>query len=306
LPPPGELATPLLTETTEKEPVLELNDGRTVPQLAFGMYKVPLSECGEQIILNAIRAGYRHFDTASLYGNEAALGRALRKSGIPRRQFFLSSKVWNDAVKGGRADVRRSVEQSLANLGDFGGGENEPPYFDLFLVHWPVPNHFPEAYKELEDLAREGKLRSIGISNFNIEEYEELMGTAGVSIPPAVNQFEVSPMMYRPHLVNYFQDRGVVVAASKALNRAACLEMEPIRAISKKYSVTAAQVLLRWSVQKKLIVVTKTARESRMKENRDILNFSLSESDIAALDALTTREDITKREELEVERKRSL
>jgi len=237
-PPPEAAAEPDDDNNDDATKDLRLNTGQCVPRLAFGLYKIPATPEGERIILEAARAGYRHFDTASYYGNEAALGNALRHSGIPRGDFFVSSKVWNDAVKGGRAAVRDSVERSLRDL-NFGG------YFDLFYVHWPVPNRYVDAYLELEDLHREGKIRAIGLSNFSVEEYEQL--APRISIPPAVNQFEVSPLMYRPQLVNYFRERGIAVAASKALNRAACLDREPIVAVARKHRVTPAQVLLRWS-----------------------------------------------------------
>ena len=155
VPPLGELATPLTVE-----PTVTMRNGKGIPQLAFGLYKVPASDEGERIIVDAIHAGYRHFDTAAFYQNEATLGRALKKSGLARENFFLCSKVWNDAQKKGRAAVRESVEESLEAL-DFGG------YFDLYLVHWPVPGHFVETYKELEILHYEGKLRNLGLSNFS-------------------------------------------------------------------------------------------------------------------------------------------
>lgn len=151
----GELATPLAAE-----PKLLMRNGNSIPQLAFGLYKVPASDKGEQIILDAIHAGYRHFDTASFYRNEAILGRALKKSGLARECFFITSKVWNDAQTKGRQAVRKSVEQSLKAL-DFGG------YFDLFLIHWPVPGCFVETYKELEMLHDGGKIHNLGLSNFS-------------------------------------------------------------------------------------------------------------------------------------------
>lgn len=137
-----------------------MGNGKGIPQLAFGLYKVPSTDKGEQIILDAINAGYRHFDTAAFYENEATLGKALKRSGLPRESFFITSKVWNDDQKKGRAAVRESVEESLEAL-DFGG------YFDLYLVHWPVPHHFVETYRELEILHDEGKLRHLGLSNFS-------------------------------------------------------------------------------------------------------------------------------------------
>jgi len=292
LPPAGELATPL------HEPVLKLNTGTKIPQLAYGLYKIPPTDEGEAIISAGIAAGYRHFDTASFYGNEETLGRALRRSGIPRSEFFISSKVWNDAVKGGRKSVRESVEKSLFDL-DCGG------YFDLFLVHWPVPNHFIDAYKELEALHKEGKLRAIGISNFNIEEYEKLV-ESGIEILPAVNQVEVSPVMYRPKLVKYFQSKNILVGAYKPLHRAAAFDREPIVKLAEKYSVSPAQIMLKWSLQKGLIVVAKTANVSRMHENRSIMHFLLPDDEMALLDSLTTEQALREREKHETMRKSSL
>ena len=137
--------------------MLRMNNDQTVPQLAFGMYKV-IPEETEQVVLKAIEAGYRHFDTASFYQNEEGLGKAIKASGIPREDFFICSKVWNDAQKEGRHAVRKSLEQSLRFL--------QSDYLDLYLVHWPVPGHHVETYKEIELLAKEGKIKNIGISNY--------------------------------------------------------------------------------------------------------------------------------------------
>jgi diketogulonate reductase-like aldo/keto reductase len=153
----GKLATPLMVE-----PTLTMSNGRGILQLAFGLYKVPATQEGESIILDAICAGYRHFDTAAFYANKATSGRALRRSILPRDRCFITSKIWNDAQKKGRAAVRESVEESLESL-DFRG------YFDVYLVHWPVPGHFVETYKELKILHDEGKLHNLGLSNFSPE-----------------------------------------------------------------------------------------------------------------------------------------
>lgn len=253
------------------------------------------------------QAGYRHFDTASYYGNEATLGAALKQSGIPREEFFICSKVWNDAQKQGSDAVRKSVMQSISLL-DFGG------YFDLFLVHWPVPGCFVDTYKELELLHKEGYLKNLGLSNFSPQEYEELMREHNnITVPPVVNQFEVSPFMYRPELVSYFQSKGVLVSSSKALHRGGGLDDSIIKQLSKKYRdrsrgclrirPTPAQIMIRWGIQKGLIVVTKTATSSRMIENRDVLQFTLSDEEMAMLDRLTSADDVEKREQLEIERK---
>lgn len=235
LPRAGMLATPL----TRREPILHLHSGAIMPQLAFGLYKVPNDEDGVETILNAIRAGYRHFDSAPIYGNEAALGNALRKCGIPRSCFFITSKVWNDAVRNGQ--VQESVQRSLQVVGC--------EYFDLYLVHWPVPGHFVDAYKVLEQMYFKGKLKSVGLSNFSPEDYEELLKNS-ITIQPSVNQIEASPMMYRQEWVSYFQSKGIIVYAHKSLNRATGLEASVLLRLAAKYFVTSAQIMLRWGLQK--------------------------------------------------------
>mmetsp|Transcript_27046 Transcript_27046/g.57973 ORF Transcript_27046/g.57973 Transcript_27046/m.57973 type:complete len:292 (-) Transcript_27046:64-939(-) len=285
------------TAQADEEPTLTIPaSGLSIPQLAFGLYKVPADEIGSSIILEAIKAGYRHFDTASYYGNEHTLGKALKQSGIPRDQFFIVSKVWNDAQK--NKTVRSSVLQSIEAL-DFGG------YIDLFLIHWPVPGCFVDTYKEMEVLHNEGKLRHLGLSNFSIAEYEELMSKENnISVPPAVNQFEVSPFMYRPRDVFYFQERGVLVSSSKSLHRAGeCFDNQSLKEISQNHSVSSAQIMLRWGIQKGLIVVSKTATPKRMVENRALFDFVLSEEEMIILDGLTTAEGVAEREKLEKERK---
>ena len=253
------------------------------------------------------KAGYRHFDTASFYGNEATLGRALKRSGLPRHDFFVCSKVWNDAQKAGREAVRRSVLQSIHSF-DFGG------YFDLYLVHWPVPGYFVDTYKELEMLHDEGYLKNLGLSNFSPQEYEELMSEQhNVKIKPVLNQFEVSPFMNRPDLVSYFQEKGILVSSSKALYRGDGFNNTAIHELCQKYRsrakgclrvrATPAQVMICWGLQKGLIVIAKTATPSRMAENRDALLLSLTEEEIAILDSLTKTEDKKEREQLEAKRK---
>lgn len=294
MPPAGQLATPI----ADLEPSLTLNTGKKIPQLAFGLYKVPADQEGENAVLEAIRAGYRHFDGASFYSNEIAVGRAFRRSGLPREDLFIVGKVWKDAVRQGRTGVRNSVKQSLADL-DFG------EYFDLYFIHWPVPGLFVDAYKELEVLYNEGIVRAIGISNFNEEEYHQLV-SSGIRVQPSVNQVEISPVMYRPRLVDFFQEKGILVAAYKPLNRGAAFEKDEIVALSRKHKATPAQIMLRWAFQKGLIVVTKTVRRERMNENRSIFHFHLTESDMELLDSLTSEDDILTREKDEMMKKKSL
>jgi len=262
----------------------------SIPQLAFGLYKIDNAET----ILEAIRVGYRHFDAASVYGNEQLLGEALQKCGVPRSEFFIIGKVWNDAVKEKR--VRESVEQSLKDIGC--------GYFDAFLVHWPVPGHFIEAYRVLEEMHQEGTLKAIGFSNFSPKDYEELE-QAGIRVQPALNQIELSPFMYRPDYVGYFQKKNITVMAHKALSRASALDNPILMQIANDLSVSPAQVMIRWGIQKNCVITVKSSNVERMKQNRKVFDLVLDEDTMAKLDALTKRKDIEERNDLEEQRKSS-
>jgi diketogulonate reductase-like aldo/keto reductase len=174
---------------------------------------------------------------------------------------------------------------------------------DLCLIHWPVPGHFVDAYRVLEELHRQGKIRAIGLSNFAPRDYEELV-SSGITVPPSVNQIEASVVMYRKDHIDFFQGKNIVVYAHKTLNRASCLDRPEIANLASKYKVTGAQIMIRWGFQKDLAMAVKTNNLSRMRENREISHFSITEEDMESLDSLTTPEDITARVELEDLRKR--
>lgn len=267
----------------------------SLPQLAFGLYKVPNDAEGERIVLSAISAGYRHFDGGEFYQNEEALGRAMERSGIPRNEFCITGKVWKDTMSAGPKAIRESVDRSLEKLG-FRGVH---AYFDLLLLHWPVPGHFIQAYGTLQEIYAEGKTKALGLSNFTEQEYEELMSSGVVTVPPICNQIEISPMMYRPDRINYFRQRKMVVVAFKPLNRGGILTKEPFVGMATKYNVTVPQLLLRWAVQHGFVVICKSSSPQRMAENRSLWHFSISSSDMNALDHLTTPEDILARTERE-------
>jgi diketogulonate reductase-like aldo/keto reductase len=281
-----------------KDTFRRLADRRVIPSLAFGLYNVPLGREGVVIISKAIEAGYRHFDAASIYKNEVELGEAIRRSGIPREEFFITSKVWNDAQKEGPDSVRQSIERSLRNL--------KCGYMDIMYVHWPVPGHFVESYKVIQEYHVRGLVRNIGISNFGYLDYEELMNSDGIHVTPAVNQIEISPFMYRPTTIEYFQKRGIAMVSSKSLYRAVGMEHEVVQRVSKEHSVTSAQVLLRWGIQKGFVVICKTSNPDRMVENRNVMSFSLTEHDVMQLDSLTSKEQVAAREELEIQRREGI
>ena len=244
VPDAGKLATPLIEshctapieepeEETKQEPMLEANNGIMIPQLAFSLNLVPPTKAGEEIIESAIKAGYRHFDTSQFSRNEKTLGKVLRASGIPREEFFICSKVWNEAQKCGRFAVRKSVERSLKDL-NFG------EYFDLFMLHWPVPRYYVETYKELEELKKKGSIRNIGFRNFSEREYKMLIKQK-IEIPPVVAQIDISPAMCPHSQVQYFQQKKVLVAASHAMNRGKSFDEPVIMELASRHHVTPAQ-----------------------------------------------------------------
>jgi diketogulonate reductase-like aldo/keto reductase len=312
LPEAGRLSTPLKHDdgaaqaptlisrvnNPHKDPTVRLNDKSKIPQLAFGMYLVPNDASGEQTVIDAINAGYRHFDCASFYGNESILGQAMRQSCIPRDEFCVATKVWKDALRDGRSSVRKSVIDSISKL-DCGG------YIDICYIHWPVPEHFVDAYHELQLLYSEGKIRSIGLSNFTPDEYETL-SQSGISVLPVVVQMEVSVVMYRPDQIKYFQSLDIKVVAFKPLNRGGAFESTLIQDVASRHGVSPAQIMLRWCIQKGLIVISKTTNAQRMVENRSLFSFSLDKEDMIALDSLTSADDRRHMEQKELDFKHSL
>ena len=306
----GEIATPLIEshasvaaiadpvcDSTE-EPMLKMYDGTPVPQLAFSLNLVPPTKAGEEIIANAIKAGYRHFDTSQFSRNEKTLGKVLRESGIPREKFFICSKVWNEAQKCGRFAVRKSVERSLKDL-NFG------EYFDLFMLHWPVPRYYVESYKELESLKEKGIIRNIGFRNFSEREYKILMKQK-ITVAPAVCQVDASPTMCPHPQVLYFQQKKVLVAASHAMNRGHSFDEPVIMELAKRNNVTSAQVMVRWAMQKGFIVVSRSQKYAHMVENRQVCNFELTEDEMNSLDNLTDEADLKKQTKRTCMRKTSI
>jgi len=301
LPEAGSLATPLSGCGLAPEQNIscdqKLGNFAPMPRMAFGLYKIPADADGESIIYEAIAAGYRHFDGGEFYGNEECLGRAIQKSGIPRTEFYITGKVWKDSMAAGPNGVRNSVQNSLTKL-QFSQADS---YFDLVLLHWPVPGHNIESYETLQEMYRAGKIKALGLSNFNQDEYKDLMASGKVTVPPICNQMEVSAIMYRPEIIEFFQNKGMIVLAFKPLNRGSeiILQDEPFVSMAKKYRVTVPQLLLRWCIQHDLAVACKSSSIVRMRENRNVWHFRLSDSDMDTLDQLTKAEDVVQRTERE-------
>lgn len=254
---------------TEKiKTALSIGEGIEMPVLGLGTF---LSEPGEQTfnaVKWALEAGYRHIDTARIYGNEKDVGDGVKASGIPRREVFITTKVWNDDQ--GFDSTLKACEESLKKLG--------VDYVDLYLIHWPVPGKRLETWKALIRLREEKMVRAIGVSNFMIRHLEELL--ANSEVVPAVNQVEISPFIQRKALVEYCQKKGILVEAYSTLSRGQRLSDPRLRDLANKYARTPAQIALRWAVQKGMVVIPKSVHRERILENAAIFDFQLAEADM--------------------------
>ncbi|MET2718322.1 aldo/keto reductase [Streptomyces harbinensis] len=256
---------------------IALNDGTSIPQLGFGTYLVPPQDT-QAIVGTALEVGYRHIDTAQMYGNEAEVGRAIAESGLPRGELYLTSKLDNGNHR--PDDVRRTFAESLARLG--------VDRLDLFLIHWPLPTLYDGDYvstwQAVAGLIEEGTLRSAGVSNFEPEHLDRIIGETGVV--PAVNQIEVHPYFPNERARAASLSHGIAVEAWGPLGQGAVLGDEVIAGIAERTGRPPAQVILRWHIQRGDIVFPKSSSRARMEENSRIFDFDLSPQDMAAIDGL--------------------
>ncbi|TDT31316.1 aldo/keto reductase [Naumannella halotolerans] len=254
-------------------PNVTLNDGREIPQLGFGVYQVSTDDI-VPAVSKALEVGYRHIDTAAIYGNEEGVGQAIAESGIPREDLWITTKLWNNR----HDDARAALEESLGKLG--------LDAVDLYLIHWPVAgqNLHVQAWESLVELQKAGLARSIGVSNFTEDHLNDVIDATDVI--PAVNQIEVHPTLTVEHLIKYSTDRGIKIESWSPLGQSADLENPTITELAKTLGRTPAQVILRWHVQKGYIVFPKSTTPSRIEENFDIFDFELSADDLSAIDAL--------------------
>ncbi len=255
---------------------ITMNNNQVIPALGFGVF---LTKDGEECVSAvkwALEAGYRHIDTARIYRNEESVGKAMKESGVAREDIYLTTKLWNDDIRAER--TREAFEESLARLGT--------DYVDLYLIHWPVDKR-DIAWGEMEKLMQEGKIRSIGVSNFQIHHLEELEKTW--NIVPAVNQIESHPYFQNQELIDYCKAKGIVVEAWSPLGGSRTTSIrddETIKALAAKYGKTPTQVIIRWHLQRDIVVLPKSVHENFIHENFDVFDFELSAEDMAVINSL--------------------
>lgn len=250
-----------------------LNDGVKMPWLGLGVWKTKEGEEVIQSVKSAIAAGYRSIDTAAIYGNEEGVGQAIRESGVSRDELFITTKVWNDDQ--GYEKTLHAFETSRKKLG--------LDIVDLYLVHWPGKDKYLDTWKALIHLQKEGLVRSIGVSNFQIRHLQHIIEDTGVV--PVVNQVELHPLLSQKELLGFARENNIVLEAWSPLMQGN-LDQPVLAQIAEKYGKTTAQVILSWDIQNGVIVIPKSVKEHRIRENAGIFDFELSAEDMAAIDGL--------------------
>lgn len=256
-------------------PIITLNDGVQIPQLGLGTWQMTDDEAAASVS-KALEVGYRHIDGAAIYRNEVGVGRAIKESGVPREEIFLTTKLWN-AVQG-RDLARSGLERSLEKLGQ--------EYVDLYLIHWPCPakNLYTETWEQLIDFRSEGLVKSIGVCNFLPEHLDTIVDETGIT--PSVNQIELHPTFQPDDLIGHCAGLGITIESWSPLGQAQDLEHPSIVAIAERLGATPAQVVIRWHMDRGFVVIPKSRTPERIESNFTALDIALTAEDRAAIDAL--------------------
>jgi 2,5-diketo-D-gluconate reductase A len=257
-------------------PGIRLNNGVDIPQVGFGVFRMPDDATTERAVLTAIECGYRSIDTAALYGNEAGVGRAVDSCGLPRDELFVTTKLWNDEQ--GYESTFRAFEASLQRLG--------LDYVDLYLIHWPKPslNRYIQTWRAFEKLYADRRVRAIGVSNFQIAHLRRLLDET--QLVPAVNQIELHPQLQQGSLRRFHADHDITTEAWSPLGQSQALQSPLVAELARRHGRTSAQVVLRWHLQLGNLVIPKSATPSRIRENIALFDFALNDADMAALAGL--------------------
>ena len=253
---------------------LALRDGTPIPKIGLGVWQAGRGKTSQDAVAAALRAGYRHVDTAQAYGNEHEVGEAIRSSGVQRKEVFVTTKLWN--ADQGYDSARRAFDASLERLGF--------DYLDLYLLHWPVAGKRLDSWRALEKLHAEGRARAIGVSNFLVPHLEELLAHA--SLPPSVNQIEVHPFLQQRDTRAFCKAQDIVVEAYSPLTHGTLINHPVITSVAQTVKKSNAQVLLRWGIQYGMVVLPKSVNAARIAENADVFGFTLEPSEMRLLDEL--------------------
>ena len=251
-----------------------LNNSVEIPRLGLGVYQSAIGETTLRAVRYALNIGYRHIDTAWLYGNEGDVGRAVRESGIRREEIFITTKVWDSDQ--GYDSTLAACERSLNRLG--------LSYVDLYLIHWPVQAKSKDTWKAMIKLLKDGKARAIGVSNYEIFDIKEIL--QNFDTVPSVNQVEFHPFLYQEKLLQFCKNNHIQLEAYSPLTRGEKLNHATILTIAQKYDKSAAQILIRWGLQHDLVMIPKSIHEKRIKENSEVFDFQLEEQDMKLLNSL--------------------
>ena len=270
-----------MSTTSDQIPQISLRGAETIPQLGFGVFQVPPTET-EEVVLKALSSGYRHIDTAAAYRNEAAVGQAIRASGLERHEVFVTTKCFNDDH--GHEKAKRALAASLERL--------EMDYVDLYLIHWPVPAHdrYVETWQAFVEMRAEGLVRSIGVSNFQPAHLERIIRETGET--PAINQIELHPYFQQRGLRREHEQLGIVTESWSPLAQGKVLDDAAIVEIAEAHGKTPGQVVIRWHLQLGNVVIPKSVTAERIEENFDVFGFELSAAEMQAIDELDAGERI--------------
>ncbi|WP_226682460.1 aldo/keto reductase [Sutcliffiella horikoshii] len=251
-----------------------LHNGVEMPWFGLGVFKVEEGQEVESSVKMAINAGYKSIDTAAIYKNEEGVGKGIRESDVPREELFITTKVWN--ADQGYESTLKAFDESMEKLG--------LEYLDLYLVHWPVKGKYVETWKALEKLYKDGRVRAIGVSNFQIHHLQDILDVAEVK--PMVNQVEYHPKLSQVELLNFCKENGIQMEAWSPLMQGQLLDNDVLKEIADAHNKSVAQVILRWDLQNGVVTIPKSVKEHRIKENADIFDFELSEDEMQRIHAL--------------------
>lgn len=260
---------------SKEQTSIQFSDGNRIPQVGLGVWRVS-QEDAKNSVSHALKSGYRHIDTASIYKNEEGVGEGIKESGVPREQIFVTTKVWNDDQ--GFEEAKASLDASLQRL--------QLDYIDMLLIHWPTPanDRYVDTWRALIEAQKEGKVRSIGVSNFYPEHIQRLIDETGVA--PVINQVELHPYLQQAELRAAHQANNVITQAWSPLGQGEVLNDEVIGAIAARHNKTPAQVIIRWHIQLGNVVIPKSITPARIESNVDVFDFELSEQDMAEIASL--------------------